>query len=163
MHRNVSILAYGKNTYNEMAADILRRIEADPSGNRMVIGHTSGNLALRTNLIPRHDRYSRHNLGERLETFKPGWSISEAEYGILVNEGYCAHRDWYERHCHIELVASYDILDNFRGHKMHLYKLTPREEPLIAPPVTRAQELGIESVSEQRRRASANPTGEATE
>jgi hypothetical protein len=46
---------------------------------------------------------------------------------------------------------------------MHLYKLTPREEPLIAPPVVRAQDLGIESVSEQRRRASAPAAGEVTE
>ncbi len=163
MHRDLSILAYGKNSYNEMAADILRRVEADPSGNRVIMGHTAPGVALRTSLTPRHDRYSPHNLGKRLEAFRPGWAISEGEFGILANDSYYAQRDWFERYYHIELVASYDILDNFRGHKMHLYKLIPREEPVIAPPIIRAQDLGIESVSEQRRRASAAATGEVAE
>src|SRR5690606_24308657 len=75
-HRVASVLAYDSNAHNEMAADILRIVEADPSGNRVIMGHCAPSLALRNGLTPRHDRYSPHPLAERFEAFEPGWVLA---------------------------------------------------------------------------------------
>ncbi len=139
VHRDASILAYGKNTWNEMAAEFERIIDADASGNRVIMGHTAGSLALRANVVPRHDRYGVAPLKDRFETFKPGWIISEGDLRQLSLDGFTAHTEWYDLYYDIELVARHDILDNFRGHAIFLYKLTPRENVVIPPSPVRAK------------------------
>jgi hypothetical protein len=138
-HHTLHLFNYRVDSFNEMAADIERRIEADPDGNRVIIGHTAGGIALRTNLIARNDRYSPYPMPERLKSYNPGWAISEGEFRVFPLDPYYRHAEYFDLHCDIELVASYDTLDNFRGHKMHLYKLTPRENAEHPTPFERAK------------------------
>jgi hypothetical protein len=160
-HRIASAMAADSDSHNEMARDILRIVEADPSGNRVIMGHGAGALALRNGLKPRHDRYGMTPLRERLEEFKPGWVLADALFRISPNDAYSGHVEWYELLFDMELMASYDVYENFRGDKTHLYKLTPRENVVLPEQIVRAQLLGIESVSEKRRREAGGESSEA--
>jgi hypothetical protein len=138
-HRVVSVLAYGKNTWNEMSAEFERIIHADPSGNRVVMGHTAGTFALRADIIPRNDRYGFSPLKDRFASFQPGWIISEGDMRQYALDGFTTHVEWFELYYDVKLVAHHSILDNFRGHAMFLYKLTPKKDVVIPPSPVRAQ------------------------
>ncbi len=137
--QTLRLVSYQENSFNEMAADILARVDADPSGNRVIMGHTASGVALRTGLTARNDRYSPHSIEDRLVAFNPGWAISEGEFRTFPNDPNYAHAEYFDRHFDIESVASYDVLDNFRGHKMHLYKLIPRDQLEPLEPVEHAR------------------------
>ncbi len=138
MRESFVIAADQRDTFNAMAADILRHVDSDPSGNRVVMGHAAGSVALRIPIIPRHDRYSPHRLDDRLRAFQPRWVLSEGEFRTFPLEPYFRHPEFYELLYDIELVESYDTLENFKGHKMHLYRLTPRAEVPTPRPFARA-------------------------
>jgi hypothetical protein len=141
VHRVVSVLAYGKNTWNEMAAEFERIIHADPSGNRVVMGHSAITLGLRADIIPRHSHFGVASMPERLEAFKPGWFLCDGEMRSVPMHRESEFCEWFELYYDLDLVAIHDILDNFRGHGVYLYKLTPKENVEFPPPVVRSQFL----------------------
>jgi 4-amino-4-deoxy-L-arabinose transferase-like glycosyltransferase len=119
-----------KNSYNEMAAEILEIVNNDPDGNRIVIGHHACSLSLRTGLFPKHDRYGIVPLEERLRLFKPGWFVSEHIMRLAPRAAYDSQREWIDRLFIVEFKGYWNILDNYRGYPVTLYKLTPRQSEM---------------------------------
>lgn len=128
-----------EDTYNAMAADVGRLLDADPAHNRVVMGHHAGSLALRVpGLIPRHDRYGLVPIERRLLIHRPGWYTCEIPMRFHKFHSWYQHHEWIERLFDVDLVGTYYILRNrhtgevYRGYPVVLYHLTPREEEMRA-------------------------------
>lgn len=124
-----------ENTFNDMAADIARQLEADPRGNRVVMGHHAGSLALRVpGLVPRHDRYGMVPAERRLLLYRPGWYTCEIPMRFHKFHAWYQHHEWIERLFDVELRGTYYILrkrttgEVYRGYPVVFYRLEPREE-----------------------------------
>lgn len=115
-------------SYNEMARDVRAIMDADPDSNNVMMGHNSGAMALRIGVIPRHDRYSATPIKERIEAFRPTYHITENVSRLNPLENYFMQKEWLEYYYETELVKRYNIINNYRGYPMVLYKLVPREE-----------------------------------
>lgn len=124
-------------TYNDMAADIARQLDADPRGNRVVMGHHAASLALRVpGLIPRHDRYGLVPVERRLLLHRPGWYVCEIPMRFNKLHSWYQHHEWIERLFDVDLRGTYFILPNlstgevYRGYPAMLYRLEAREEAM---------------------------------
>lgn len=116
------------NTYNEMTDHIKAVMDADPDSNNVVMGHHSAAVALRTGAFPRNDRHSPVPFRDRVRHFEPSYYVSENIMRLVPLENYYMHREWLKRYYEMELIARYNILNNYRGYPVAFYKLHPREE-----------------------------------
>lgn len=129
-------LSKPKYSFATMAKDVERRVTADPQSRNILLGHFSSTVALHTKLIPVNDRFAPTPLEARLEEYRPRWLLTEStteerDYAdqyrtITAAEGGLrtkALRRYYEEP---ELVAQYDVFDNYNGWPISLYRLTPK-------------------------------------
>ncbi len=126
---NFTYITYTGDSFNKAAGEIRRIMDADPDSNNVLMGHTAASFALRNGAIPRHDRYGTGPLEERLREFRPSYLVSEMAIRNFPMEPYYEHAEWLEEYAHLEVVAEFDVLENYRHYPIVLYKVHPYDPP----------------------------------
>jgi 4-amino-4-deoxy-L-arabinose transferase-like glycosyltransferase len=112
-------VAAPKYSYISMAHDVGRRVASANGKNKMLLGWITHTLSIETRYPALDSKYGTRDIEWKLATYRPGYYVG------LETRG--EDHAWLGKSVHLELLASYDVFNNYyAGKRVYLYRLDYR-------------------------------------
>jgi 4-amino-4-deoxy-L-arabinose transferase-like glycosyltransferase len=104
--------------FYDAAQSIAAIVNADPGGNRLLLGVSGSQISLMTGLPAISDVYGTQDLGEKMRVYRPGWFLAWNGIGPGIPPAFLGFR--------LERIATYPVFDDDERNRLVLYRMVQR-------------------------------------